>query len=84
MKEHDLTDRQLKIVFVLAMAIIGWFFFKGALSGHAQTIPAAFSSAHQPRISTASTVDYIRNFGREHSRIMGLLPRTWRPLFPRL
>jgi hypothetical protein len=43
MKEHDLSDRKLKIAFVLALVIIGWLCLKGAGSVHAQTNPANLS-----------------------------------------
>jgi hypothetical protein len=40
MKEYDLSDRKLKIAFVLAVVLIGWLCFKGAGSTDAQTAPA--------------------------------------------
>src|SRR5580658_9435919 len=68
MKEHDLSDRKLKIAIVLAVAIIGWLCFQGASSVHAQTAPANLSPGLQEvlRLSQAHMNDdvilsYIKN-----------------------
>jgi hypothetical protein len=43
MKDYDLTDRKLKIAFILVMAILGWLCLNGASFIHAQTTPANLS-----------------------------------------
>ena len=59
MNEYDLSDRKLKIVIVLALALIGWFCLKGASSAHAQTTPANLSPGVQEvvRLSQAHLSD---------------------------
>jgi hypothetical protein len=70
MKEYDLSDRKLKFAVLLAVAIIGWFCFKGASSAHAQATPANLSPGVQEvvKLSQAHMSDdvilsYIRNSG---------------------
>jgi hypothetical protein len=74
MKEYDLTDRKLKIAFVLAMMIIGWFCLRGAGSAHGQTTAANFSPGVQEvvRLSQAHMSDevilsYIKNSGTSYN-----------------
>ena len=47
MKDYDLTDRKLKIAFILVMAILGWLCLNGASFIHAQTTPANLSPGLQ-------------------------------------
>ncbi|HEV7927337.1 MAG TPA: hypothetical protein VGR14_18440 [Verrucomicrobiae bacterium] len=40
MKKYELSDLQLKLATLLAVAIIGWFCLKGAGVAYAQYMPA--------------------------------------------
>jgi len=50
MKEYDLSDRKLKIAFVLAVVLIGWLCFNRAVTAHAQTTPANLSPGVQEAV----------------------------------
>jgi len=70
MKKHEFSDRQLKILIVLAALIIGWLCFNGATSGHAQNAPANLSPGLQEvvKLTKAHMTDdvilaYIHNSG---------------------
>jgi hypothetical protein len=54
MKKYELSDRQLKIAVVLAMAIIGWLCLKGAGAAHGQTTPANLSPGAQEAVKFES------------------------------
>jgi hypothetical protein len=70
MKTYDLSDRKLKVLFVLAMVLIGWLCFHGASSSHAQAAPANLSPNVQEvvKLTKAHMSDdvilaYIKNSG---------------------
>jgi hypothetical protein len=44
MKKYELSDRKLKIAVILAIAMIGWLWFRGTSAAHGQPAPANLSA----------------------------------------
>jgi hypothetical protein len=70
MNKYELSDRKLKIGVLLAVALIGWFCFKGVNTAQSQTNPANLSPELQEVVKLSAThmsedviLSYIKNSG---------------------
>ena len=72
MKTYDFSDRKVKVLLVLAILIMGWLCFQGALTGHAQAVPNNPNVQEIVKLSKAHMSDdvilsYIKNSGVSYS-----------------
>ncbi|MGO8701769.1 MAG: DUF6600 domain-containing protein [Limisphaerales bacterium] len=72
MKTYDFSDRKVKVLLVLAILIMGWLCFQGALTGHAQAVSNNPNVQEIVKLSKAHMSDdvilsYIKNSGVSYS-----------------